>query len=316
MRTTSAIGISMFLTIGVLAQSGSGQPYTVAYASFGPLIAPSTSPTRRSHYRGSWWLCDMNRRSRRWPLDLFTSGNGSADIYRGKPGGAGTPLPDELRSRSAVLSPYWRTVHSCVAHGRPIVVLDFASRRFATDKPPGATIVSWRRTGSGTRSVERESAVPCLPPTSTTIFSPRSRSLSRESRGRDATLRTATARLAVSMSPDAATRVIRGHPVEWRAMGTDFICGAMASRRSSAWTWDGARQVLRRGPVQVPSNGPAATVATSRRLCENAAVRQRVNYVSSASIRDGRTAARLFPLQLVARTEGRCFLGPSRRLPP
>ena len=117
MRTVSLVGLSVVLGVVVVAQPSPESPYTVAYASFGPLnsaiyVADADGSRERMVIGGS--MLDMNPSfSPDGRSILFTSRrNGSADIYRvGVDGSRLERLTDDPAfDDQAVMSPDARRV--------------------------------------------------------------------------------------------------------------------------------------------------------------------------------------------------------------
>ena len=315
MRTTSAIGILLFLTIGVLAQSGPEQPYTVAYASFGPLnsavyIADADGSHERMLVAGP--MLDMNPSfSPDGRSILFTSRrNGSADVYRVQPDGSRLErLTDHPAfDDQAVLSPDGRTVAfvSSRTGQADVWLLDVVSRRLRnlTNHPGGDYRPAWSPDGQWIAfTSDRESAgSQASTPTSIAGFSPPQITELYAVKADGSALRRLTdsdgSVGSAAWSPDGRQLVFyEASPVDWRAMGTDFMGGpSMAtSQIVSLDVATGARQVLTSGPGRkyLPK-WTGGTVAYVRGdVAEKRGVRQRVNYVSyGIDFVDGRTALR------------------------
>jgi Tol biopolymer transport system component len=314
MRHLILAGVMIFTGLRLAAQSASSEPYSVAYASFGPLnsaiyVANADGSDERMVLSGS--VLDMNPSfSPDGQSILFTSRrHGSADIFRVRGDGSRLErLTDHAAfDDQAVMSPDGRRVAfvSSRSGQADVWILDLTSKRLTnlTDHPGGDYRPAWSPDGrwiaftSDRDSAGARAATP-LSANSQGFSAPQSTELyliradgSRVRRFTDGdgsvggpTWSTDGTRLAFY---EASAR-------DWRAMTSDLGPGGppiATSQIVSQEIASGAREILTSGPGRKYSpKWIGRTVAYTRGdINEKRGIRQRVNYVSHGiSFTDGR----------------------------
>ena len=158
MRILSSIGLAVLVGVGAVAQTARNLPYTVAYASFGPLnsaiyIADADGSHERMVVGGS--ALDMNPSfSPDGASIVFTSRrHGSADIYRVRTDGSRLErlTDDPAFDDQAVMSPDGRSVAfvSSRSGQADVWILDLTSKRLRnlTNHPGGDYRPAWSPDG-------------------------------------------------------------------------------------------------------------------------------------------------------------------------
>lgn len=267
MRHLCFVGLATCIALQVGGPLGANEPYTVAYAGFGPLnsaiyIADSDGSHEHMVIGGS--VVDMNPSfTPDGKSILFTSRrSGSADIYRVAIDGSRLErlTNDPAFDDQAVMSPDGRSVAfvSSRSGQADIWILDVASRRVrnVTIHPGGDYRPAWSpdgqwiaftsdRDSSGSRASTPLATGPFSAPQTTELYSIRSDG-SGLRRLTDGT----TSVGGAAWSPDG-TRVCfyEAEPADWRAMNTDGSGGrAATSQIVSMEVSTGARQAVTSGP--------------------------------------------------------------------
>lgn len=301
MRTLSLVSLVVVLVAGLAAQGAPVGPYTVAYASFGPVnsaIYVADADGRRERMLVAGPVLDMNPSfAPDGQSVLFTSRrDGSADIYRVRVDGTGLErlTDDPAFDDQAVMAPDGRSVAfvSSRSGQADIWVLDLLSKRARnlTNHPGGDYRPAWSpdgrwiaftsdRDSDGARAATPRSAKGFSPLQSTQIYVVRAdgssvRGLTSGS----------TSVGGASWSPDGTEIVAYEATIDdWRAMNTDFSGPAATSQIVSINVATGARQPLTSGPGR--KYGPAWR---GRRVAylhgavnETRGVRERVNFESA-----------------------------------
>ena len=311
MRTAVFTGLGLGLCAGLLAQSPTGTPYTVAYASFGPLdsaiyVADADGRHERLLLSGS--VLDMNPSfSADGRSVLFTSRrHGSADIYRAGIDGSGLErlTNDPAFDDQAVISPDGRRVAfvSSRSGDADVWVLDLSSKRLQnlTRQAGGDYRPAWSPDGQWLAfTSDRDSkGAQASTPTGPTGFSPAQTTELYVMRSNGTGLRRLTDSAAsvggAAWSPDGSRLVFyEAGAADWRAMSSDLPGGASpaTSQIVSMDVASGARTMLTSGPGRKYSPKWTGTgIAYARGdVKERRGVRQRVNYVSyGIGFTDGR----------------------------
>lgn len=312
MRTLFALGLSVVCALVTTNQSAPTEPYSVAYASFGPLnsaihVADADGSHERLLIGGS--QLDMNPSfSPDGRSVVFTSRrNGSADLYRVRTDGTHLErLTDNTAfDDQAAMSPDGRSVAFVSSRGgqADVWILELASKRLRnlTNHPGGDYRPAWSpdgrwiafttdRDSDGARASTPFSRSPQFSASQVTelyIVRTDGSSLRRLTDG-DASVGGA------AWSPDGARLAFyEASASDWRAMGTDFMGGPTlaTSQIVSLEVATGARQVLTSGPGRkyAPRWTAGGIAYTRGDVNERRGVRQRVNYVSyGISFTDGR----------------------------
>ena len=311
MKTAAVVGLCVVCGVGLVAQSDPTRPYTVAYASFGPLdsaiyVADADGRHERMLLGGS--VLDMNPSfSPDGRSVLFTSRrNGSADIYRVRIDGTRLEqlTDDAAFDDQAVMSPDGRRVAfvSSRSGDADVWVLELASKRLQnlTDHSGGDYRPAWSPDGQWLAfTSDRDSkGAQASTPTGRDGFSPPQQTELYLMRPDGTGLRRLTDSDAsvggAAWSPDGTCLAFyEASAVDWRAMSTDFA-GGPSLATSQIVTLDvasGARTVLTSGPGRKysPKWSGAGIAYTRGDAAEKRGVLQRVNYVSyGISFTDGR----------------------------
>lgn len=314
MRTQSVAVLCVLFGVAALAQNGAPtRSYTVAYASFGPLnsaIYVADADGRHERVLVSGSVLDMNPSFAPDGRSVtFTSRrNGSADIYRVQSDGSGLErlTDDPAFDDQAAMSPDGRRLAfvSSRSGDADVWILDLASKRLQnlTRHAGGDYRPAWSpdgqwlaftsdRDSNGARAKTPTSSTGFSPPQQTELYviQPDGTGLRRLTDS-DASVGSA------AWSPDSARLAFyEAGPVDWRAMGTDFMGGpsTATSQIVALEVSSGVRQVLTSGPGRKysPKWTGAGIAYTRGDIGEKRGVRQRVNYVShSVSFTDGRPA--------------------------
>jgi TolB protein len=315
MRILLTIGLCVF-GLGVGARSNASPPYTVAYASFGPLnsaiyLANADGSHERPLLGGA--VLDMNPSfSPDGQSVLFTSRrHGSADIYRVRIDGSHLErlTDDPAFDDQAVMAPDGRRVAFVSSRGgqADVWILDVATRRVRnlTDHPGGDYRPAWSADGEWiafTSDRDSDGAREATPRSRGEQFSAKQITGIYVIKADGSGLRRVTDG-AASVGGAAWSRDGRrlafyeASPVDWRAMGTDFMGGpsVATSQIVSVDVATGGREVLTSGPGRkyLPKWVGRGIAYTRGGLDEKRGARQRVNYVSyGIAFTDGRPEVR------------------------
>ena len=311
MRTSATAGFGVLLCAGLLAQSPTANPYTVAYASFGPLdsaiyVADADGGHERLLVTGS--VLDMNPSfSADGRSVLFTSRrHGSADIYRVRIDGSELErlTDDPAFDDQAVMSPDGRQLAfvSSRSGNADVWLLDLASKRLQnlTRHAGGDYRPAWSPDGQWLAfTSDRDSkGAQASTPTGPSGFSPAQTTELYVVRSNGTDLRRLTDSEAsvggAAWSRDGARLAFyEASPADWRAMSSDLPGGASpaTSQIVSLDVASGARTVLTSGPGRKysPKWTGAGIAYTRGDVKEQRGIRERVNYVSyGINFTDGR----------------------------
>jgi Tol biopolymer transport system component len=314
MRLLSTVVLAGLAVFGASAEDAN-TPYTVAYASFGPLNAAIyVADADGSHERLVLPdpVLDMNPSfSPDGQSLVFTSRrHGSPDIYR--VGLDGTHLEqltdDPAYDDQAVMAPDGRRLAfvSSRSGQADVWILDLASRRLRnlTNHPGGDYRPAWSPDGRWIAfTSDRDSpGARAGTPLSTGTFSPPQPAALYLVRDDGTELRrltdgsTPTGGAAWS-SDGGRLAMYEASPADWRAMGTDFMGGPSlaTSQIVSLDLRSGERQVLTEGPGRKysPRWVGGGIAYTRGDVHEKRGARERVNYVSyGIAFTDGRPELR------------------------
>jgi TolB protein len=314
-RTTRRLtGLTLSLVVAsVLARALSGDaPYTVAYASFGPvnsaifiadadgshervLISPSVQDSNPSMSPDGQWVVFTSRR------------DGSADIYRVRPDGSGLErlTDDPAFDDQAAVSPDGNRLAfvSSRTGQADIWLLDLRTGRLRnlTNHPGGDYRPAWSPDGAWiafTSDRASEGARAATPRSSGRPFSPDQLTQIYAVRENGSDLRQVTTAAAAAgsaaWSPDSRQITFyEAAPEDWRIMGRSFTAPAAASQIIAVDVASGARRALTSGPGRkyAPkwiTSGRVAYVRGS--IEEKPGALERVNYQSEGiAFTDGST---------------------------
>ena len=311
MRILGTVVLVCVAGLAVMAQGRANEPYTVAYASFGPLnsaiyVADADGSRERVVVDGP--VLDMNPSfSADGRSIVFTSRrNGSADIYRVRLDGSGLErlTDDPAFDDQAVMAPDGRRIAFVSSRDgqADVWILDLASRRVRnlTNHPGGDYRPAWSPDGRWIAfTSDRDSAgARASTPISTGTFSPPQATVLYLVRDDGTELRRLTdGKMSVGSaawsSDGARVAVYEASAADWRAMGTDFMGGPSlaTSQIVSIDLRSGDRQVLTIGAGRKYSPKWIGRVVAYTRgdVQEKRGVRERVNYVSyGVAFTDGR----------------------------
>lgn len=311
MSTLPVRCLRVALGIALLAQAPAAQaPYTVAYASFGPLnsaifianadgsherllVTPSVLDSKPSISPDGRWVVFTSRR------------HGSADIYRVRPDGSGLErlTDDPAFDDQAVLSPDGNQLAfvSSRSGQADIWLLDVRTRRLRnlTDHAGGDYRPAWSPDGrwiaftsdrgsDGARAATpRNGGQPFAPSQSTHIHVVRD-----DGSGLRRITNSEAAEGSAAWSPDGLQIAFyEASPADWRVMGRSFAAPVATSQIVSIDVATGTRRVLTSGP----GRKLAPTWLSPERLAyvrgsvdEKPGALERVNYQSeSIAFTDG-----------------------------
>jgi TolB protein len=255
------------LSTGVIAQAGDESPYTIAYASFGPLnTAIYIADADGSHERMLVGDPAMDSNVSFAPDGasvLFSSRrNGSVDIYRVRIDGTHLErlTDDPAFDDQATLSPDGRRVAfvSSRSGQADIWVLELRSRRLRnlTQSPGGEYRPAWSPDGQWvvfTSDRDSEGALDGTPRSSGKTFAPVQQSAIYMIRADGTKLRRLTdSGVSVGSAtwlPDGKSILFyEAKPADWRVMGTDFPGPSGTSQIVSLNLSSGQREVHSSGP--------------------------------------------------------------------
>jgi TolB protein len=265
MRTFALVG----LVVGAVAVAAaepdrSKAPYTVAYASFGPVatalyVADADTGRMRQLLDGS--VLDMNPSfSPDGGTVLFTSRrHGSADIYRVRVDGSGLErlTDDPAFDDQAVMAPNGREIAfvSSRTGQADIWLLDLASRRLrnVTSHPGGDYRPAWSPDGAWLAFTSDRGSAGAQAPTPGRFFAPPQRTQIYVVRADGSGLRQVTTGEAsvggATWSPDGSMIAFyEAWRPDWQRMGRDFVPPVATSQIVGVTLATGARRELTSGP--------------------------------------------------------------------
>ena len=264
MRTFLAVGLAAIAGVGIHAQSDrSRSPYTVAYASFGPVataiyIADADGRHERPLLEGS--VLDMNPSfAPDGRAVLFTSRrHGSADIYRAAVDGSGLErlTDDPAFDDQAVMSPNGREIAfvSSRSGQADIWTLDLATRRLRnlTNHQAGDYRPSWSPDGAWIAFTSDRGSDGARAATPGRLFSPSQNTQIVVVRADGSGLRQITSGASsvgsAAWSRDGSEIAFYEAAVQdWRFMGRDFVAPPATSQIVSVVVATGARRELTTG---------------------------------------------------------------------